>query len=248
MAEPCFKILWNETIPRHIAEGPDGARVEVAAIAGRLDVDGFGDVPAPPPRSYASSEDSDLAIWTLVFTGEGAAFTLPPARRGTNRTLYFYKGSRVTVGGKAVEGFCGMELIADLPVEVVNRGREPAEFLMLQGKPIDQPVVQHGPFVMNTQQEIREAFSDYQVLVPARACGARFVRVAGLAGAATAGQPTAPDVTVAQPRIVCFGQKDGQTRSLHEHRGMGGGVYLATLCPGDICLEERFIAQHACGL
>jgi len=33
---------------------------------------------------------------------------------------------------------------------------------VLQGKPIDEPIVQHGPFVMNTKQEINQAFADYQ--------------------------------------------------------------------------------------
>ena len=33
---------------------------------------------------------------------------------------------------------------------------------MLQGKPIDEPVVQHGPFVMNSAAEIQDAFNDYR--------------------------------------------------------------------------------------
>ena len=46
-------------------------------------------------------------------------------------------------------------------VEIVAGSGE-TELLVLQGKPIGEPVAQHGPFVMNTRAEIQQAFADYQ--------------------------------------------------------------------------------------
>ena len=38
----------------------------------------------------------------------------------------------------------------------------PAGMLLLSGRPLDEPIVQHGPFVMNTAGQIRQAVRDYQ--------------------------------------------------------------------------------------
>ena len=71
------------------------------------------------------------------------------------------EAGEVTVGGQVVQGAAAITLRADAAVELVN-GDETAEFLLLQGRPIGEPVAQYGPFVMNTQAEIVQAMNDYR--------------------------------------------------------------------------------------
>ncbi len=50
------------------------------------------------------------------------------------------------------------------PIRTVElkAGKEPVRLLLLQARPLHEPVVQYGPFVMNTQKEIYEAYADYR--------------------------------------------------------------------------------------
>jgi hypothetical protein len=91
----------------------------------------------------------------------GARFSLPPATRGTNRTIYFFRGSSLRVAGREIPGYHGVELRPEVPA-VLEAGPDEVELLLLQGRPIGEPVVQYGPFVMNTPAEIQRAFQDYR--------------------------------------------------------------------------------------
>jgi quercetin 2,3-dioxygenase len=75
--------------------------------------------------------------------------------------LYFFKGAQVSIAGQAVRSHAAIELRGDVAVELINGDKE-AEFLLLQGQPIGEPVAQYGPFVMNTQAEIAQTLADYQ--------------------------------------------------------------------------------------
>ena len=154
-----FTMFWSGDIPQLVAKDEAGRTTVVSTVAGELE--GAGKPLAPPPDSWAAQPGADVAIWTVRME-PGARWTLPAARGdGTRRTLYFFKGDAATVGGQAVHGPVAIEVRADTPVELVN-GEVQGEFLLLQGKPIAEPVVQYGPFVMNTQAEIMQAMQDYR--------------------------------------------------------------------------------------
>ena len=157
MAEPHFTMLWAADIPNRRVTDASGLETAVSVVAGQ-----FADAKplSPPPDSWASRTQADIAIWTLQMQ-PGASFTLPAANRGTRRNMYFFKGLSVTVSGQSVGGHGAIELRGDVAVELIN-GAAPAEFLLLQGRPIGEPVAQYGPFVMNTQAEIRQTIADYQ--------------------------------------------------------------------------------------
>ena len=117
--------------------------------------------PPPPPHSWAARADADVAIWHARFD-HGGQWTMPPARHAdTVRTLYVFDGSALSVDGHALEGSTGAVVTADAPVELAAEAGA-VELLVLQGRPIGEPVAQYGPFVMNTRAEIATAFDDYQ--------------------------------------------------------------------------------------
>ncbi len=158
MAPPYFTMFWNEDISRQQFSDAEGRSTELVCIAGTLA--GAKGLP-PPPDSWASAPGADLAIFTLRMA-PGAHWTLPAAQgRGTRRQIYFFKGSGLVVAGQEVPADSAIELRADRTTELIN-GSEASELLMLQGRPIDEPVAQYGPFVMNTQAQIQQAFADYQ--------------------------------------------------------------------------------------
>lgn len=157
MVPPHFQMFWADAVPRRTLTDDGGRRAELTVIAGA-----WGDLqpPAPPPNSWAARPEADVAIWTLQLA-PGAQVTLPAARPGTNRMLYFFGGSDLQVGTRTIGQRSAATLKADQPTHLKN-GAQPGEVLVLQGRPIGEPTVQYGPFVMNTRQEIQQAFSDYQ--------------------------------------------------------------------------------------
>src|SRR2546426_944647 len=156
MVEPHFAMLWSDSVPRVKVQDEAGRQTEVMVVAGRL---GEIQAPAPPPKSWAARPETNVAIWTIKVAPE-ARWSLPAAP-GTSRTLYFFRGHAVRVAGHDFTRHMAITLGPDVDVTLEN-GADESEFLLLQGRPISEPIAQYGPFVMNSRAEIQQAFSDYQ--------------------------------------------------------------------------------------
>jgi hypothetical protein len=156
-ARPHYKMLWAEDIPTVTVRDEQGGETQVIVIAGALE---GSKAPPPAPDSWAAQEENELGIW-IIRMDAGSKWTLPAASQPLNRTLYFFDGDTVTAGGSEIRSNTALDLLVDQDLLLENGSRE-SRFLMLQGRPIGEQVVQYGPFVMNTQGEIRQAFDDYR--------------------------------------------------------------------------------------
>jgi redox-sensitive bicupin YhaK (pirin superfamily) len=137
----------------------EGRGTDVTVVAGALE--GAAAPLAPPPDSWASRADSGVAIWTIRMDA-GARWAMPAATsREATRRLYFFAGSSVGVGGRKIDAGQMITLDAGQLVELQN-GDALAEFLLLQSRPLGEPVAMGGPFVMNSQAEIQQAFVDFR--------------------------------------------------------------------------------------
>jgi redox-sensitive bicupin YhaK (pirin superfamily) len=92
----------------------------------------------------------------------GARFEqpIPP---GHNAFVYVYRGSLVIAGTEVPSQ--RMAILANAPGSdgaVLEAGAAPARALLIAGRPLNEPIAQHGPFVMNSREELMQAVADYQ--------------------------------------------------------------------------------------
>lgn len=155
--KPNYKMLWAEQIPIITKKDAHGRETAIRLISGQIE---STKSLKPTPDSWAAAEANHVSIW-LAEMAPGAVFNLPAVSETLNRTLYFYEGESLSLDGAALPSYHGCTLEGGKVVELVN-GAASAKFLLLEAEPINEPVVQYGPFVMNTREEIVAASRDYQ--------------------------------------------------------------------------------------
>lgn len=153
MCEPRYRDLRAAEIPR--AE-VDGGRVEVKVISG---------------QSHGVDSVRDLAytpVWLLDVTVRPGGRIAQPLPVGWNAFAYVLGGSAVFGSGNATQMVKEFHnVVFDqagefVEVSVPENADAEARFILVAGQPLDQKVVQYGPFVLTSQEEVYQAMMDYQ--------------------------------------------------------------------------------------
>jgi redox-sensitive bicupin YhaK (pirin superfamily) len=155
--EAHYKMLWAEDIPVIAVKDDAGKKTTIDLVAGHYD---GKKALSPTPDSWAADPANEIQIWKIKMEA-GATFSIPKSAGEVNRSLFFYRGGSATIAGEQIRSSKGVDVVSTVDLEVVN-GSETGYFVLLQGKSIGEPVVQHGPFVANSAAEINEAIAEFR--------------------------------------------------------------------------------------
>lgn len=154
---PSVALAGSEGV-RNAAAG-DGGGGEIKVIAGTLEL---GGATTCGPVNGAVKLSTD-PLYLDVRLRSGGAIDVPIAR-GHTAFLYAYEG-RAQIGAPGALRMLphrAAGVLSDGDSVQIQAGADGVQFLLLAGKPLREPVVQYGPFVMNTRDEIEQAIADFQ--------------------------------------------------------------------------------------
>jgi len=151
--EPRYRDLRAREIPETTA---DGGKVHVKVISG---------------KAYGIESLKELAytpVWLLDFTVQPGGTVQQALPRGWNAFAYLLNGTTIFSSAgtsRPVEQYHNVvfDKEGDSIEASVDAGADQASrFLLVAGLPLDQPIVQYGPFVVTSRDEVRQAMRDYQ--------------------------------------------------------------------------------------
>lgn len=146
MQPACYQDMHTETIPEYVTEQTGLLRV----LAGNTVVDGV--------NIESTLKKTGVAVGILDWRAQSKQNISVTTTASFNAMIYVYKG-QVNFDGKYLNAG---ELAFLTKGELISlRASKDSGVLILSGQPIKEPIVHYGPFVMNTQEEIVEAISDY---------------------------------------------------------------------------------------
>lgn len=148
MTEAGYRDIQPEEIPEIVFEGG-----KVKLIAGTMEIEG-------QLHEGSVADRSTQPIYADIHLESGASVTLP-VPEGHNAMLYLYEGT-ANLADRALQRSAANILGDNGDRIALTAGESGARLLLIAGKPIGEPVVQYGPFVMNTREEIEQTLRDYR--------------------------------------------------------------------------------------
>lgn len=152
-----FSMLWGPSLPVIKEESAPGKETTITLISGAYK---NRNALSSPPHSWASAPEGNVIIWTARMSPH-ARWTLPPGPPGVKRALYTVSGGGVLIEGSTLPNRHRALLHPEATVTIENKGA-PTELLLLGATPIGEPIARHGPFVMNTREELVQTYQEYQ--------------------------------------------------------------------------------------
>lgn len=114
-----------------------------------------------PQNSWAHDMSHHVAVWLIEIDQDGELIIPAIHDANINRSLYFYQGDKAAINEHMISSHTGIDVDSSMDLKIISKHKK-ASFLLLQGKAINEPVAQHGPFVMNSREDLIKAFDDYQ--------------------------------------------------------------------------------------
>ena len=148
MTKAGYRDIQPEEIPEIAFEG-----CKLKLIAGSVQIEGQFHEGAVPDRTTQP-------IYADIHLASDGRLELP-LPEGHNAMLYLYEGA-ASLGENSLQPSAANIMSHDGDRIVLNAGKDGARLLLIAGKPIGEPVVQYGPFVMNTREEIEQTLRDYR--------------------------------------------------------------------------------------
>jgi quercetin 2,3-dioxygenase len=145
MSKPQYQAITKDQIP--VIELPDGghARVIAGELLGRIG----------PARTF-----TPVGLFDVILKA-GERFELP-IEEGHNAAVVLRKGNVTLNGSEQLQGEAQIAPLTEDGDGVVIEAKADSQLLILSGEPIREPVASYGPFVMNTEEELRQAMMDYR--------------------------------------------------------------------------------------
>lgn len=144
MTKPRYREVKSSQIPE--IKRDDGTVIKV--IAGEVD-----GVKGAVSEIYADPEYLDVSI-------PAGGFFQQPVKQGHTAFAYVFEGEGIFGEEKTLVASTRLIILGDGDMVRVQVGANPVRFLLISGKPLNEPIARYGPFVMNTNEEIEQALKD----------------------------------------------------------------------------------------